>query len=321
MTQQADWRPTASLETLRKRAEFLATIRQFMADRQILEVETPILSSSGNTDPNIESLSTLVQRPDKTDTQTYYLHTSPEFAMKRLLAAGSESIYQICKVFRDDEFSKLHNPEFTMLEWYRPGFDYHDLMDEMSNLLSFLGFETPEKVSFQELFQSSTKLDPHQTNFEILGREAKIRGLQSEGLSKADLFDFIISDILDKELKGAKSLFLYDYPACMSALARLSDTEPKVAKRFELIIKGIEIANGYDELIDPKEQRLRIESDINQRFQKNKTEIHADERLLHAMDSGLPNMAGVAVGLDRLFMLSLGKSEISEVMAFSITNS
>lgn len=321
MVQQTDWHPTASLETLQKRAEFLATIRQFMADRQILEVETPALSKSGNTDPNIDSLVTEVKRPDQVEKQTYFLHTSPEFAMKRLLAAGSEAIYQICRVFRDDEYSKLHNVEFTMLEWYRPDFTYYDLMNEISDLLGILGFETPEKLSFAELFQSFTELDPHNTELQALENVAKERGLKSSNLSEAALFDFIISDILDKQLDSTKPLFIYDYPVSMSALANFSDTQPKVAKRFELIIKGIEIANGYDELIDPKEQRRRLENDLTQRFQANKVEIPLDEHLLEAMQNGLPKMAGVAVGLDRLLMLKLGKNEVSDVMAFSITNS
>ena len=321
MSEELDWQPDASLETLKKRAKFINTIRQFMADRDILEIETPILSKFGNTDPNISSLTTELSRPDQQGAKEYFLHTSPEFPMKRLLAAGSGPIFQICRVFRDDELSSLHMPEFTMLEWYRPGFDHHDLMSEINDLLELLAFPPANKMTFREVFQAATGLNPYETNRDSLEKEAKSRGLSSSDLAKQALFDFIISDILHKDAQVQSPVFIYDYPECMSALAKLSDSTPIVAKRFELIIKGIEIANGYDELIDPEEQKQRFENDLHKRLLAQGPEIPCDQSLLAAMQYGLPDMAGVALGLDRLFMLSQGMTNIKDVMAFSFLRS
>lgn len=312
-----DWQPAASFETLKHRAALLSSIRAFMAERGILEVETPILSRAGNTDPNLHSFSTTFHSPSSLQPLTYYLHTSPEFAMKRLLAAGSGPIYQICRVFRDEEAGRLHEPEFTMLEWYRPGFDPHALMDEMSDLLGVLGLAVPLRITYAEVFQSATGLDPHTASDAALQQCAASAGLLGEHHPRTLLLDFLFSARVMPGLGTERPLFVLDFPACQAALARIRPGPPAVAERFELFINGVELANGFHELTDAAEQRARFEADNHLRRERRQPELPVDEQLLAALQQGLPACAGVAVGIDRLLMQIMGYDSIEQVVTFT----
>lgn len=307
-----DWRPSASREILEKRALLLQQIREFMAARSILEVETPILDSFGNPDPNIDALTTVQHG--------YYLHTSPEFAMKRLLVSGSGAIYQIAKVFRDGEWGKLHQPEFTMLEWYRPGFDHHDLMDEMDELLQHLKIAKPERISYEEIFTRVCGFNPHLVSVAELQNHASSVGLQSVTEERSQLLDFIFSHRVSPKLGIKTPLFIYDFPGCQAALARIRvDDESTVAERFELFINGIEISNGYNELNDKYEQESRFMQENKIRQARGLPTVSIDTRLLSAMTEGMPACAGVAMGLDRLLMVMTGSEVIQDVIAFPKT--
>jgi lysyl-tRNA synthetase class 2 len=311
-----DWRPVASFEVMQRRARLLAQIRQFMADRDILEVDTPILDTAANPDPAIDSLTSTVSFPDAVSGRTLYLHTSPEFAMKRLLAAGSGPIYQICKVFRDNECGRLHQPEFTMLEWYRPGYDHHKLMQEISELLVSLHCQAPDKTPYADAFQQYTGLDPHRAGLEQLQTRATGLGLDCGDPDRALLLDFIFSHEVAPHLGTARPRFIFDYPACQAALARISAGPPALAQRFELFINGIEIANGYNELCDVYEQNSRFKRDHDRRRHGGQTEVPLDQRLLAALDHGLPACAGVALGLDRLLLVLTGNRSLAEVLSY-----
>ncbi len=313
-----DWQPSASLQMLKARADLLSTVRAFMADKNILEVETPVLCSAAVTDPNLESLTTQLHHPARTAPQSFYLHTSPEYAMKRLLVAGSGPIYQIVHVFRDDEAGRLHNPEFTMLEWYRPGFDHHQLMDELDQLLQMLSFKTAHKQTYASAFSSAVGVDPHTAEIPALQQLAIKHGLSSPLENRSALLDFIFSHCIADKLGHEQPEFIYDYPACQAALSRITNTQPPVAERFELFINGMEIANGFHELTDAAEQRARFHQDNEQRRLSGKP-VHAlDERFLAALEQGLPSCAGVALGLDRLLMAITGSQDIRQMMAFTI---
>jgi len=317
------WRPLASLEVIKKRAALLKQIRAFFSVRDVLEVDTPALSVAGNTDPNIEGFATSYTGPG--NTTDLYLHTSPEFAMKRLLAAGSGAIYQLCKVFRNAEVGRRHNPEFTMLEWYRPGFDHHQLMDEVAQLLDdVLGkLETPvTKISYQAAFLEHAGIDPLDTNIKTLQQSAHQHGLeQVVGMSDASVDDWL--DLLMDQVvvagMGEGRTFIYDYPASQAALAKLNPDDNRVAERFELFINGIEIANGFYELTDSSEQRRRFEKENTKREQAGLPIMPLDENLLAGLEAGMPDCAGVALGVDRLLMLLVGADSIAEVLTAKST--
>jgi lysyl-tRNA synthetase class 2 len=318
-----DWRPTASLDTLRLRAELLARIRAFFTARDVLEVDTPALSCAASTDPALESFSTLYNGPGPAGA-SLYLHTSPEFPMKRLLAAGSGSIYQLCKVFRDGEFGARHNPEFTLLEWYRPGFDHLDLMDEVEQLLTaVLANIAPlgpvHHWTYRELFLQYAGIDP----FTVSPGEMQIllqtgHGISCAALSADDLdgwLDLVMTHLIEPQL-GAGLVFVRDYPVSQAALARLRPGTPPVAARFEVYLNGIELANGFYELTDGVEQRARFEKELERRRNSGLKAVSLDERLLSALDSGLPDCAGVALGVDRLMMIASGAESLHDVIAF-----
>jgi lysyl-tRNA synthetase class 2 len=313
-----DWRPAASLEILRLRAELLAKIRAFFAGRSILEVETPALSSAGVCDPHIHSLTTHLSLTPN----AFYLHTSPEFAMKRLLAAGLGPIYQIARVFRDGERGRLHNPEFTLIEWYRPGFDHHALMDEVEALLSMiLGTGRCERLAYGDIFRRYAGLDPHSADVHELRQHARRLDLnfpESAMIHPNDYLDLILSHCVAPRLGIERPTFVYDFPASQAALARVRQETPPVAERFELFIHGMEIANGFHELTDAFEQRRRFELEQERRGVLGLPVIPMDERLLAALAHGLPPCAGVALGFDRLVMVRAGVTDIAEVMAFPV---
>jgi len=312
-----DWPPRASLGVLRERARLLALIREFFAERGVLEVETPAMAGAGASDIHIASFATHSHSGRK-----FYLQTSPEFAMKRLLAAGSGPIYQVCRAFRDGESGRLHNPEFTLLEWYRPGFDEHALMDELDGLLTLvLGSAPPSRrMTYRQAFVELGAVDPFEVSTRTLLEHAAARGLKLAEDSPGErdlLLDFLFSHVVQPALEGR--VFVYDYPATQAALARVRASQPPVAERFELFLDGVEIANGYHELADADEQRRRFSADGRARERRGLEQMPVDERLIAALAHGLPDCAGVAVGLDRLFMVAAGQSSIEAVMAFPIS--
>lgn len=323
-----DWRPTAALEVLKLRARLLEDIRAFFSERGVLEVETPALSAAAITDPALSSLVTRYRGPLFPQGQTFHLHTSPEFPMKRLLAAGSGPIYQICKVFRDGESGRLHNPEFTMLEWYRPGFDHHRLMDEVDELvlkllIPHLSLQSPERLTYREAFQRHAGLDPHTASagdFADVAETHHIR-VPQDLLAQNDRSvwrDLLLTHVVEPRLGQGRLTFIYDYPASQAALARVQPGNPPVAARFELYLNGIELANGFHELTDGDEQRTRFERQLHTRLVSGLPAVPLDERFLAALVHGLPDCAGVALGFDRLVMLVSGARSISEVLAFPI---
>jgi len=325
MHPHSDWRPTASFERLRLRADLLARIRSFFADRGVLEVDTPALSRASGTDPALESFSTVYNGPRLAGTKLY-LHTSPEFPMKRLLAAGSGSIYQLCKVFRDGEFGTRHNPEFTLLEWYRTGLDYLDLMDEVEQLLTTVlaGIAPPDSVhhwTYRDLFLEYAGIDPFTVSSGELRDLLLTRyDISCEALSSDDLdswLDLFMTHVIEPRM-GAGLIFVRDYPASQAALARLRPGTPTVAARFEVYLNGIELANGFHELTDAVEQRERFEKERARRRNDGLADVPVDERLLSALQSGLPDCAGVALGVDRLVMIASGAESLHEVIAFPL---
>ncbi|MET0105507.1 MAG: EF-P lysine aminoacylase EpmA [Sedimenticola sp.] len=324
MTPTGDWQPTAILEMLRARACLLEQVRSFFRQAGVLEVETPACSVHGTTDPAIDSITGRYTGPGAPQGRTLYLHTSPEFPMKRLLAAGSGPIYQVCKVFRDGESGRLHNPEFTLLEWYRPGFDHHRLMDEVERLVLSL-FDEPlsvERMSYGEVFQKYLSIEPHHTTAETLQRAAlqqQVPGADSLELPDRDAWlDLLMSHCIEPQLGQGGLCFIYDYPASQASLSRIRNDDPPVAERFELYMDGLELANGFNELLDVTEQRKRFEQDLEKRADNGKPPVPMDEHLLTALEQGLPSCAGVALGIDRLLMRVTGATHIDQVLAFPI---
>jgi lysyl-tRNA synthetase class 2 len=322
--QKNNWQPNAPLENLKARAALMAKIRDFFAKRNVLEVETPLMCRSAATDPYLKPIPVDYQGPDPTSPRSFFLQTSPEYPMKRLLAAGSGPIYQICKVFRDDEVGRLHNPEFTMLEWYQPGFDHHDLMDEMDALLCFiLGSGKALRFSYADLFKKMLDIDPHHASKQQLENCAALHQINlsqnvAESLSTDDWLDLLMTHCIEPSLGFERPAMIYDYPVSKAALAKIRHEDPSVAERFEVYVQGIELANGYHELTDPKAQRSRFEQDCEFRKKFKFASIPIDEYLIEAMEAGFPDSAGVALGIDRLFMLKLQSTHIEEVLSFTI---
>lgn len=305
------------------RARVIARIREFFHLQGVLEVETPVCSQAATTDPAIESLVTCYTGPGAPRGVPLYLHTSPEFPMKRLLASGSGPIYQICRVFRDGEAGRLHNPEFTLLEWYRPGFDHHRLMQEVAQLVQGLVDEPlrSRRVSYQALFQEQLQLDPHEAPVGQLRDCALAQGVS--GAERLDLpsrdawLDLLMTHCLEPAL-GPGLCFVYDYPASQAALSRVRAGNPPMAERFELYFNGVEVANGFHELTDAVEQQRRFEDDLRVRSGAGQPAVPMDRRLIGALAQGLPDCAGVALGIDRLIMQLAGIDRIDQVMAFPL---
>jgi lysyl-tRNA synthetase class 2 len=317
-----DWRPTASMEMLRLRAEILAKIRVFFAEREVLEVETPLLASAPVTDLHLQALSCRYRGPGADGGRDLFLQTSPEFAMKRLLAAGSGPIYQICKAIRDGEAGTMHNPEFTILEWYRPGLDHHALMDEIDEFLSsILGADTGERLTYAEAFERHAGIDPLRASAEQLGSRSRdlLSGEAPDlGDDRNGWLDLLLSHAVEPQLGNGRPSFVHDWPADQAALARVRPGDPPLAERFEVYVEGVELANGYYELIDDAEQLQRFESELEARRLAGLPEPPIDVRLLAALEHGLPECAGVALGVDRLVMLAAGTRNIADVLAFPI---
>jgi elongation factor P--(R)-beta-lysine ligase len=314
-----EWRPTGTIDSLRLRAIALKTVRDFFELRDVVEVETPALVNAPVSDVHLTSLlATLSTGGANTP---LFLHTSPEYAMKRLLAAGSGDIYQICKVFRADERSRLHNPEFTMVEWYRLGWSLESLMSEVAALvLQLLGPAGAERsveyVSYQEAVQRALDIDPLEAPVGELQSLAARHGFSAVQATRDELLDFIVGAVVGPSLGRNALTFLHRYPASQAALARLDPDDPRVALRFELYADGIELANGFDELANAADQRVRFTADQAERQRRGLTTFPLDERFLAALAHGLPACSGVALGLDRVLMLAQRAARIDEVLSF-----
>lgn len=316
------WQPTADLAQLQQRAALLAAIRGFFAQQGVLEVDTPAMSQATVTDIHLHTFQTQFVGPGYADGQTLYLMTSPEFHMKRLLAAGSGPIYQICKSFRNEESGRYHNPEFTMLEWYRPGFDHHALMDEMEALLRLILKCGPaERMTYQQAFLRVLGVCPLEGSMDELKVAAGKLGLSDIADPEQDrdtLLQLLFSIGIEPEIGQQTPVFVYDFPASQAALAQINPQDPRVAERFEVYFKGIELANGFHELSDGDEQLARFEEDNRKRLEMGLTPQPIDMHLVEALRAGFPDCAGVALGIDRLIMLALGLDHIDQVTAFPI---
>ncbi len=333
-----DFRPTANWSNLRLRADMLRRLREFFDSRGFLEVETPILSADTVVDRHLDPFSTEIDGIGRlaaagtaacgcagTDVPSaakrLWLQTSPEFHMKRLLAAGAGAIYQVARVFRRDELGPLHNPEFTLVEWYQPG----DGMDEGMQLTgelceAMLERGPAERMSYREAFERYVGLDPHTADVAALAAAVEKCGVQPPAtLAREDRdgwLDLLMVERVQPRLGFERPVLLFDYPASQAALARVRPGNPPVAERFELFVVGVELANGYHELLDPDELRMRNSRTNAQRIADGKPSLPEENRLLAAMRSGLPSSVGVALGFDRLVMLAAGAKTIAEVMAF-----
>lgn len=306
-----DFLPTAPLEMLRRRAELLRRVRGFFDARSFLEVETPILSRDVVVDQHLDPLSTTVfadpRQPERGD--KFWLQTSPEFGMKRLLAAGLTAIYQITRVFRGGEAGARHNPEFTMVEWYRVGDDYAAGMRLLAEFAAaILGADAVEQISFREAFRRHAGVDP----LLVDAGGAPVRQPWE--------LDLLLTRDVEPKLGIERPTILYDYPANQAALARVRQTpgQPDVAERFELYARGVELANGYHELLDPAVLRQRNQTNNALRIADGKPALPEESRLLAAMEQGLPPCSGCALGLDRLLMVLTGAQTIQEVLAFPL---
>ncbi|MEB3767752.1 EF-P lysine aminoacylase EpmA [Acinetobacter sp. MD2] len=315
------YQPTCDLNALKARATLYQQIRQFFSERQVLEVETPILSQAGVTDVHLASVQ--AQRHMAGKKQTHYLQTSPEFAMKRLLASGSGPIYQICKVFRDDEHGRKHNSEFTMLEWYRPNFSLQDLMHETADLLNLtlaerFGELRPVVLSYKHAFMDRLDLNPLQATLKQLKDAAHRLGINLDlGDDRLGYIDLLFSHFVEPSLGFDAPVFLTDFPPEMASLAKTKQDEDGewVAARFEVYIEGLELANAYDELVDAAVLRSRFEAD---NFEREKLGLHVmplDEYLLAALPN-MPACSGIALGIDRLLMIAQNQVQLEKVITF-----
>lgn len=329
-----NWKTLASQNILLERALLLKNIRAFFEQLNVMEVETPLLSSSATTDLHLDSLQSQFRQ------QTCYLNTSPEFAMKRLLVSLKKPIYQVCKAFRDDELGVNHNPEFSILEWYQPGYDDAQLMDEIEMLVkhvissssfsdSFQEMGEPfQRLSYQQAFEIAAGINPHKTSAIECHQVAQKhnilvpQGLEVDDRELNDWLDWLLTQLVLPALKIDHFSFIYDYPATQCALAKVAQNEQhqRVAKRFELFFGETELANGYHELTDAEEQRKRFLKDNQLRKKAGKPESTIDERLIAALSSGMPDCAGVAIGLDRFLMVLSGTDHIEKVLSFAWGN-
>jgi elongation factor P--(R)-beta-lysine ligase len=321
MQTSSDWRPAASMATLVERAKLIQQIRQFFYSRQVLEVETPTLSHASVSDVHMRAFATTFNNPLAAEVSALYLQTSPEFAMKRLLCAGSGAIFQLSKAYRNEEAGRWHNPEFTMLEWYRPGFDHLQLMGEVADLVKpILAVSAIQRLSYQDAFLQVLEIDPLSSTLSDLQHcctklgYAELAAAQS---NKDVLLNLLFSQHIEPAISADTPCFVYHFPASQAALARISKDDARVAERFELYYRGVELANGFHELSNAQEQRQRFIADNLQRQALGLPTIALDEHFLAALEAGLPPCAGVALGVDRLIMLALGFNNIAQVLSFS----
>jgi lysyl-tRNA synthetase class 2 len=316
-----NWRPTATLSTLKLRADALQSVREFFAERHVMAVDTPALVRHAVTDVNIHSAQVLLPG----SRAPLFLHTSPEYAMKRLLAAGSGDIYQIAHVYRGDESSSLHNAEFTLIEWYRCGFALKQLMQEVAELVCRLLGTSPadryDELSYAQAFQQYLGCEPlvaSEAQLRALGVAASLDPPLAERCSRDELLDWLMARAVGPHLGHERLCFVHRYPVSQAALARVDPHDPRVALRFELYRQGVELANGFEELANPIEQRERFDADRRERARRALPQPAIDEALLQALAAGLPAVSGVALGFDRLLMQRIGATQIAEVLPFPL---
>jgi len=320
------WQSTLTWQNAQKRANILQEIRQFFAERNVVEVETPALSQGTVTDVYLDALTckyNFLADGSSEQSADLFLQTSPEFHMKRLLASGYGCIYQIAKAFRHEESGRYHNPEFTMLEWYRIGFDQFELMSEVAELLqAVLGGDKALFTSYQDIFIETVSVDPLTATFdelvEVLTKHGKAADWLIEMTDADLLLQFIFTEIIEPTIGVNEPRFIYDFPIAQASLAKRSIDDPRVAQRFECYFRGIELVNGFNELTDASEQVARFEQDNAKRKQQGLAVKSIDGNFIAALNHGLPQCSGVALGIDRLVMLALDTQEISEVQSFSI---
>jgi len=308
---------------LQQRALMLAKIRQFFAAKKVMEVDTPALSQATVTDVHLHTFTTTFVGPGFADGQTLYLQTSPEFHMKRLLCAGSGAIYQLCKSFRNEESGRYHNPEFTMLEWYQPGYDHLDLVNEVDQLLQLILNTQPCEIkTYQQVFIELTAVDPLDTTLETLQAYAIKHDLGDFAATETcidTLLQLIFCFVIEPKIGLKRPIAIISFPASQAALARIDEQDPRVAQRFEFYYRSIELANGFHELSDAAEQLHRFERDNLQRQADGLKEQPIDSHLIAALEFGLPDCAGVALGIDRLLMLATKEHHINQVIGFDVT--
>jgi len=315
-----EWKPTSTREMLQHRAAVLTHARHFFLDRGVLEVDTPMVVNAPVTDVHIHSAK--VEFAD--NPRPFFLHTSPEYAMKRLLAAGSGDIFQICHVARGLERGRVHNAEFTLIEWYRIGYTLDRLMHEVETLVRTLMGDvafslTSEQLSYEEAFLQELDIDPFTASMDELSNAATAAGFTAEaqrGAHRDELLELLMGAVIGPKLGQTSLTFIYNYPASQAALARVNPLDPRSALRFELYCKGMELANGFQELVSADEQRERFEQDNEERQRKGLPTFPLDERLLAALASGMPECAGVALGFDRVMMLAAEVDHIDDVLPF-----
>ncbi|GAA5317460.1 MAG: elongation factor P--(R)-beta-lysine ligase [Candidatus Pelagadaptatus aseana] len=308
------WKPGASLQTLQARAELYRQIRDYFRSLDVLEVDVPVVANTAGTDPHIDLI------PTQTCQQQNYLQSSPEFFMKRLLAAGSGDIFSLGKAFRNEEYGRRHNPEFTMLEWYRLGLDDRQLASEVCDLITATtGIEKCQLFSYRDLFEQKFQINPHQTQLTTLKHLAGEHcNIHWQDDNPDTWLDLLMTHVIEPTLPQGISV-IFDYPASQAALARteISAQGDLIARRFEIYLNGMELANGYWELTDAQEQAERFEQDLNQRQAMNNPAIPVDQHLLSALKSGLPDCAGVALGVDRLVMAKCNLQDMDQAQSFS----
>lgn len=309
----------------RLRARLYTRIREFFAGRAVLEVETPIMSAAANTDPNIESFFTAFSGHIDAGPHKRWLRTSSEFAQKRLLAAGLGDCYELGRVFRDGEAGRRHNPEFSMLEWYRVGWNHRQLIDEAIELLiavfDLVG-KSPNvhKSTYRDLFQAALDLDPFTADIAQLRSALGDVRVDMSGLSRDAWLDLLLTHRIQPNFPPSRITVIFDYPASQCALAKIRNDDPAVAERFELYAGTHELANGYHELTDANEQRERFQRDNARRRVRGLRELPIDENLLAALARGMPDCAGVALGIERLLMAMSGTEDIRDVLAFAFVD-
>lgn len=322
MSEAANWQPSAPISNLLKRADMIKKIRQFFTDRGVLEVDTPCMSQATVTDVHLSTFETRFLAPTMAKSLSLYMTTSPEYHMKRLLAAGSGPIYQMGRCFRNEEMGRYHNPEFTLLEWYRPHYDMYRLMDEVDDLLQqILTCHSAETLSYQQAFLRHLNIDPLSAD-ETQIKEAAVRlnvaSITDNEKDRDTFLQLLFMAGVEPYIGRDKPVFIYHFPASQAALASISTEDYRVAERFEVYFKGIELANGFYELTDSAEQQQRFEQDNRQRAALGLPKRSIDERFIAALKHGLPPCSGVALGIDRLVMLSVNAENLSEVMAFPV---
>lgn len=322
MSETSSWQPSAPIANLLKRAVIMAEIRRFFADRGVLEVETPAMSQATVTDIHLFPFQTRFVGPGAAAGVDLYLMTSPEYHMKRLLAAGSGPTYQLCRSFRNEEMGRHHNPEFTMLEWYRPHYDMYRLMNEVDDLMQqVLECAPAETLSYEQAFIRHLEINPLSADKAQLREVAEKLGagdLANREEDRDTLLQLLFMLGVEPEIGKEKPAFVYHFPVTQAALAEISTEDYRVAERFEVYFKGIELANGFRELTDSREQRLRFEQDNRKRAKAGLPQQPIDTNLLDALAHGMPDCSGVALGVDRIVMLALKAEKLSDVIAFTV---